>query len=358
MTLFVLVIVTTQLPVVADDGIEILRDHYVYGQVYEVAFSPDGKLFASAEKKETLEPYAVHHFVTLWDAAAKKERASLKHDGLVQSVAFSPDGRLLATGAGDFRKKTDAVPGIVALWDTNTGKSVDFLTSHSGAIICVRFSDDGRLVAAADILGTIRIWDAKDRKHVGSFAGDGERIRLGFDMAFSPDGKTLAAAGGKFLGVRLWDVSTGEVRLTIPSTLPVTSVTYSADGKNLAYNMHAKGAGEGVFVRLMDAEGKMEKQLLGDVFASRASCVRFSRDSKKLVVGRGAFSDVVLWDLETLKVWVWTQAPNPGRGAITSVAFSPDGTQVLAGRAAGRGGQLLLWDVRTAKDPNEGVDRE
>jgi WD40 repeat protein len=66
------------------------------------------------------------------------------------SGAFSPDGRLLATASDD---KT------VRLWDPATGKPLRTLVGHTGLVTGVAFRPDGRLLATADSDGTARLWD-------------------------------------------------------------------------------------------------------------------------------------------------------------------------------------------------------
>ena len=65
-------------------------------------------------------------------------------------VAFSPDGRLLATASGD---KT------ARLWNPATGKHLRTLTGHDSAVHGVAFSPDGRLLATASDDKTARLWN-------------------------------------------------------------------------------------------------------------------------------------------------------------------------------------------------------
>ena len=68
---------------------------------------------------------------------------------MVIGVAFSPDGRLLATASHD---------GTARLWDPATGEPRRTLTGHTDAVIGVAFSPDGRLLATASHDKTARLW--------------------------------------------------------------------------------------------------------------------------------------------------------------------------------------------------------
>jgi WD40 repeat protein len=69
--------------------------------LWDVAFSPDGELLASA---------GVERQIRLWDVASGRLLRSLRHDDEVMAVAFSPDGLLLATGGYDNQVRLWGIP--------------------------------------------------------------------------------------------------------------------------------------------------------------------------------------------------------------------------------------------------------
>jgi len=113
------------------------------GEVWDVAFSPDGQWLASVSLQ--------NNWVKLWDVMTGQELRTI--GSWARSVAFSPDGTTLATGAPD---------GLVRLWRISDGTSLRTLKGHTKVVNSVAFSPDGATLATGSDDRTVRLWRVDD----------------------------------------------------------------------------------------------------------------------------------------------------------------------------------------------------
>jgi RNA polymerase sigma factor (sigma-70 family) len=193
--------------------------------VASLAYSPDGKTLASAS----------HGTIKLWDTETGKERAALPG---CRFVVYSPDGKTLATKFAD---------GTVRLWDVKTGKERAILKGPAG---CLAFSPDGKTLAMGGS-NSVGSWERGERNTLKLWDVETGMLTYTLDamwdvdsLAYSPDGKTLALYS---YNVVLWEVATRKERFALETKEAGNyAVVFSPDGKTLA------AAGKCQKIRLWD----------------------------------------------------------------------------------------------------------
>lgn len=120
-----------------------------------MAFSMNGKQLVSITDDST---------VRIWNLESGESYLLEGHSGRVISVAFSPDGRLLA----DDTINSTLADSTVRIWNLESGDSC-ILDSHVGVGVSVAFSPNGRLLANGTVDGTVRIWNLEKFQKVGTF---------------------------------------------------------------------------------------------------------------------------------------------------------------------------------------------
>jgi WD40 repeat protein/tetratricopeptide (TPR) repeat protein len=369
--------------------------------VVKMALSPDGSRLAAADMEEEI--------VRTWDARTGQALGVFKRQGLVISLAFSPDSRSLASasvwygdhlvvalsytmlkpfiqylpswkekdtaaivksGIGDiFDKLLHVERAEVKICDPATGKELVALEGSKVAANQVRFSPDGRRVAAACADRTIKVWDTATGRLLHSLAGHKAPVR---HVAFSPDGGRLASGSGDALQVlqmgtkdspvgevKIWELATGRVLYNLPSdSILVTSLAFSSDGRYVAAAagpVLQKSPTGGRFaanfpIRVWSTtNGKRVASLLGHTEA--VLHLAFSPTNGNSLASAGGLDGTArLWDVATGREVHLLRGHSR---VVRRVAFEGNGQRIasVSGEIIGSsGGEVKLWDVSTGQD--------
>ena len=246
------------------------EDFMSYGIV--VAFSPDGKYFASGGKG-----------TKLWDLATRQEIRTFDNNPAT-AIAFSPDGKyLLCGGPGPFSVFSPKPPYMkifdvatggevtdfemkkhfreaqyiwsvayspdgkyvlsggtdkMVLWDTSLGNSIRTVKVN-GVIRAVSFSPDGEYALSGGTDNTVRLWNAKNLTQIKKFVGH-EGI---WSVAFSPDGKYVLS-GGIDGNIKIWELASGSQWKILAGHTGVSSIELGVSAKFFPNGKYVISAGD------------------------------------------------------------------------------------------------------------------
>ncbi len=333
-----------------------------------IVFSPDSKLLAAGDTPASL---------CLWSLETGQAYRRFPHQDAGHGIAFTPDGKQLITGGMHFRywdivkgqevrrfpKQSEvravafgpkgetlvtADDATVRLWETSTGRPLRQYLGHRADVFEVAIDPDGKFLASGDVEGTLILWDFSSGKELrrrvqpAPVAASGEgglRYPEIPSIAFSPDGKTLAATDQR--GASLFDAVSGREVLRFPRfNRTVRNLAFAQDGKTLA-------AVYGHGVLLWDVATGREKHKLDHLQVVEAAV--FGPEGKTLatVDSLGGFG---VWDLVTgrrMRDFRGVRAPDEERQGGTSLAFLPDG-KTLAATLDGDE-TVQIWDIATGQ---------
>jgi len=270
------------------------------------AFSRDGRYLAVVSTRD------MKLGIELWDASlgVRVRRFDNTVGQRFCLPAFSPNGKLLVAGS------TYGSKSSMPIWNILTGKIVNKLPVASRYVAGVAFSPDGKRVAVADRVSSLRVVDVESGKALSGISSGLTRI---YSVAFSPDGRFLAG-GGSNGQIHVWETD----KFTEPMgqaghTGPVVSVDAGDNGRVVATS------GDGGTVFLWDGRtGRKLHRLEAD--SHQPSTVAVSPDGK-LAAACGNSANVQIWRTDTGKQLRRVGVPT---GIVKWVTFLPSGRELVA----------------------------
>jgi WD40 repeat protein len=269
--------------------------------------------------------------VGLADSTWRRVVVDLRHLELLNVVekkythCLSPGGNGFAVLDGN----------VVRLLDARDGRETQTLVGHDGKVHDSCWSRNGRLLATSGFDTTVRVWDTSTGKALLNVTPFGN---FACSVAFSPDGKTVAAGSSNDGLLKIYDVATGKAVREIQSTdTTLYAMEYSPDGRFLAVNHTPMNRADSSLRVYKLADGSEQKLPIAGPVGGFA----FSRNGTRM-----AYSDLNggIGLVETAG-WTELRRLEGHQGGISSLAFHPAGRYLAS---SGHDGSAKIWDAEKA----------
>jgi WD40 repeat protein/predicted Ser/Thr protein kinase len=320
-----------------------------------VAFAPGGRVLGFKKNPALFLRSSVQQELgVLWDVATGREERVL---GPMRSWSFSADGRQMAIGGYDDQARPQL--RVIELAD---GKVV--LTRETNSLGDLAFSPDGKLLAAARQLSRpIDVWDVAHGGPIRTLHGHTGFVNA---IVFAPNGRLVSCSWDRT--IRFWDPGVDQEAILLSGTgaLYPNAAAVDPRAEQVAFVQGGR-AGSSLWGRLLagdvsapvlvwtPASGAKPRQLLEN--GRGTDHVSYSADGSRLIAGAYT-GQVTVWD--ATRGTKLASVRHPGR--IETVALSPDGKWAASGHEpkemtdlrTGRGGQwkpipgeVQVWDAAT-----------
>ena len=329
-------------------GEEKLKLNKFEGRLKAVAFSPDGRLLATAltrpsRKHDQIE---LHSEIRVWEVGtgSPKQVIALRTQA-VYSMTFALNGQQLLIGG--LQNKEDHEYPSMELIDLQTGSVGSIISRDEGVISSINLAPDGEMMAFQTGASTVRLLDV-----------EGWRVRYTFDVgnepnssgsaslrrylvsvksvpavAFLPDGNTVAGEVESG-GIKVWDARTGEVKKTVAQDADTGSIAEASGNGAVIAEINADET-----VRVWNVANGAQVEIKSG--KSAVTAIGLSGNGKILAIAYP--NEVDLLSVNDLKPQELI-APIPGK--FTSLSLSSDG-KLLAGVASD--GELRVWRTEDGK---------